>query len=71
MVYDYSKLRGLIREVFGTQAAFAVAIGTSPCSISKKLNNKSEWTKKEMNKSSEVLGFHADEIPQYFFCPKC
>ena len=70
MGYDYSKLRGLIREVCGTQAAFADAIGASPCSISKKLNNKSEWTKKEMHNASEVLGFHADEIPQYFFCSK-
>lgn len=68
--YDYSKLRGLIREVFNTQTAFARAIGKSPCSVSKKLNNKSEWTTEEMHKSGEVLGFSADQIPQYFFCPR-
>lgn len=68
--YDYSKLRGLIREVFGSQTAFAHAIGKSACSVSKKLNNKSEWTDHEMHRSGEVLGFNADQIPQYFFCPK-
>lgn len=70
MEYDYSKLRGLIREVFGIQTAFAVAMGLSPCSLSKKLNNKSEWKKREMHKSGELLGFSEDQIPQYFFTPK-
>lgn len=71
MEYDYSKLEGLIREVFGTETAFARAIGRSPCSVSKKLNNKSEWKAGEMRKSADVLGFPVDQIPQYFFCPKC
>ena len=70
MVYDYSKLCGLIREVFGTQTAFARAIGKSPCSVSKKINNRQEWTQEEMYKTGEVLGFCAEQIPQYFFCPK-
>ena len=71
MEYDYSKLQGLIREVFGTETAFAHAIKKSPCSVSKKLNNKSEWKASEMRKSAEVLGFSVELIPQYFFCLKC
>lgn len=71
MAYDYARLRGLIRERFGTQADFAKAIGKSPCSVSKKLNGRSEWTKDEMHKTGEVLGFTAEQIAHYFFCPKC
>ena len=38
-VYDYRKLRGRIREMFGTQANFAKKIGLSEVSVSNKLNN--------------------------------
>jgi transcriptional regulator with XRE-family HTH domain len=66
---DYSKLRGLIRAYFPTQAAFAAAMGISECSLSQKLNNHSEWTGKEMGRAAELLHFPADEIPIYFFTP--
>lgn len=67
---DYSKLRGRIREVFGSQEAFAKAIGISACSVSQKLNGRVEWTTQEIRKACEVLGIPAAEIPQYFFCPR-
>lgn len=67
---DYSKLRGRIREVFGTQADFACALGLSACSVSQKLNNKTEWDAAEMRKACELLNIAADELSQYFFCPK-
>ena len=40
LTYDYSKIRGKIKEVFGTQAAFADAMKMSTVSLSEKLNNK-------------------------------
>lgn len=40
MQYAYRKLRGRITEVFGTQAAFALALGISKNSVSKKTNRK-------------------------------
>jgi len=67
---NYSKLRGRIREVFGTQAAFARALGISMCSLSQKLNDKTEWTTHEIRKACELLGINPTELPQYFFCPK-
>lgn len=67
---DYSKLRGRIREVFGTQANFALALAISMCSLSQKLNNKTEWSTHEIRRACELLDIAADEIPQYFFCPK-
>jgi hypothetical protein len=66
---DYSALRGLIREVFGTQEAFAEAIDRSPCTVSQKLNGSTEWTTQDIRKACEALGIPAEKIPQYFFCP--
>lgn len=67
--FDYSKLRGKIRE-YGTQEAFADAIGISTVTLSEKLNNKSQFTQKEINKSVEVLQIAPEDIPTYFFTPK-
>ena len=63
----YPELRGKIRARFQTQAAFAKAIHISACSLSNKLNGKSEWTAQEIQKTCEVLDFPPEQIPQYFF----
>ena len=38
MAFDYSKLRGKIIELFGTQACFAAAMGWSERTLSLKMN---------------------------------
>lgn len=70
MAFNYAKLRGKIREVFGTQKAFADALGISSVSLSKKLNNMVEFTQEEINRSCELLHIVAGEIPVYFFMVK-
>lgn len=67
----YAELRGLIRQKFKTQAAFARAIHKSPCSVSAKLNGKAEWTATDMRRTCEVLGIPPEQIPVYFFCANC
>lgn len=67
---SYNKLRGKIREVFGTQEAFAAALGLSKAGVSMRLNNKVKWTADEIEKSKNVLGFDASEIGEYFFTKK-
>lgn len=64
---NYGKLKGKIREVYGTQTAFAAAMGRSVCVINQKLNNKAEWTAKDIRKATELLGITVEEIPTYFF----
>jgi len=68
--FDYSKLKGRIREIFDTQSAFAEAMGMSTTSLSAKLNNKIEFSQKEMDKASNLLKIKKEEIPVYFFTPK-
>lgn len=70
MSFEYGKLRGRIREVFNTQEAFAEAIGMSSASISAKLNNKVEWSQREIDRAVEVLDIPKEEIPVYFFTSK-
>jgi hypothetical protein len=69
-VFDYARLRGRIKEVFGTQDAFADAIGLGRVSVSQRLNNQLEFSQQEMFRSADVLGFSRGEIPEYFFTEK-
>lgn len=67
---SYSKLRGKIKEVFGTQDAFAQAMGMDRSTLSLKLNNKSEWTMTEIEKACCLLGIPINEVYLYFFTVK-
>ena len=69
-VFDYSKLRGRIREICGTQDAFADAIGLGRVSVSQRLNNQLEFSQKEMIRAADVLLFPHSDIPEYFFREK-
>ncbi len=67
---DYSKLKGKIKEVFGTQSAFAKAMGLSGVSLSSKLNNITHFTQVEINRACELLSIPVEFIPVYFFTEK-
>lgn len=64
---SYAKLRGKIREVFGTCERFAAAMNVHPATISLKLNKKSEWTREEIEKACKLLGISIEEVYLYFF----
>ncbi len=68
--YDYSKLRGKIKEIFGRQEDFALDMLLSPVSLSAKLNNKVEFTQAEMNRACKLLGIPVEFIHLYFFSKK-
>lgn len=68
--YDYRKLRGRIKERFGTQSAFAKAMGLSDVSVSNKLNNNVEWGQEEIEKSVIALDIAYTDIHSYFFTHK-
>ena len=48
MVYNYDKLKGRIVEKFGSQVAFAKALGISEKTISNKLSGKRYFTQLEI-----------------------
>jgi hypothetical protein len=70
VAWEYNKLRGKIKEVFGTQDNFAEAIGIGRVSLSQRLNNQLEFSQDEIFRACDVLHLDRKEIPIYFFTPK-
>lgn len=69
-MYDYSKLRGRIVEVCGTQCEFAKRIGLSDRSVNLKINGNVFWKQNEIDKAIEALNLTKDDIQSYFFVVK-
>ena len=67
IIFSYSKLRGKIKEVFGTQEAFATRVKMTPATLSQKLNNASEFDQKEIVNAMKALNIPLDEVNEYFF----
>lgn len=67
IVFDYSKLRGRIREKCGTNSKFAAELGCSDNTLSAKLNHLSEFDQSEIVKSINILDLSVKDIPTYFF----
>ena len=65
-MYNYSKLRGKIREVFHTEAAFAHALKLSKPSLSAKLNNVVGFSQIEMEQACHLLRINPSELGLYF-----
>lgn len=65
--FDYSKLKGKIREKYKVQESFAKALGIATATLSVKLNNMSDFTQSEIFKAVEVLGLNTSDICDYFF----
>lgn len=66
----YAKLRGKIKEVFGTQAAFAQAMNMNTVSLSQRLSGKLDWKTPEIALACELLGIPLEENAAYFFMKK-
>lgn len=69
-VFNYSKLKGRIKEKCGTCFYFAKQLGCSNNTLSAKLNNTSDFSQTEIIKSVDILGLKVEDISTYFFTPK-
>lgn len=67
MAFNYSKLRGKIRECNLTQKQLAEDIGISKATLSAKLNNQFAFTTNEMLAIGERLNIPKNELGDYFF----
>ena len=70
MAFNYSKLKGKIVEKFGTQAAFAKALGVSQRTLSLKMQSKIYFRQDEINKVMHLLEIPLDDTREYFFTQK-
>lgn len=65
--FDFNKVRGRIKEVYGTQTSFAVAMLMNESTLSNKLNNNVEFSPKEILRACALLSINENEIQEYFF----
>jgi hypothetical protein len=67
--YDFSKVRGRIKEKLGNEAKFAEKLGISSAALSSKFNNRSDFTATEISRATDedVLDIPTREIGVYFF----
>jgi len=69
-VFDYSKLKGRIKEKCGTQKSFAKRIGITESSMTCKLNCDRYFTQDEIMRSADILDISPEHISTYFFAVK-
>lgn len=67
--YDFSKVRGRIKEKLGSEAKFAEKLEISSAALSSKFNNRSDFTATEISRATDedVLDIPMKEIGVYFF----
>lgn len=67
MEYDYSKLKGRIKEIYNTQGRFAEEVGLSERTISLKINNKANFNQDEIIMILNKLNLNITDAQSYFF----
>lgn len=70
MSFDYSRLRGKIKQKCRSQAVFAYKMGLTEKTISAKLNGDREWKQGEIIEACRILGVPTSKIKDYFFKKK-
>lgn len=70
MAYQTDKLEARIVEKFGTQKAFAEAIGLKRSTLSRYLSTGRDWRGSTLIKAVRALEIPQNEIDSYFFAPR-
>ncbi len=68
--FDYSKLKGRIKEKFNSQSNFVKELNMSEQVFSKRINNQVQFDSSEIKKMVALLEINDDEISEYFFKEK-
>lgn len=63
----YSKLKGRIVEMYGSQSKFADAIGISKVALSRKLNCMTGFSQKDIEEWAKALEINKEDYGAYFF----
>lgn len=67
MQYKYRKLKGRIKELYGTQKAFSKKVGLSANSVSMKLTGKCGFSQSDIELWSKFLKIERENFGEYFF----
>ncbi|MCX4365073.1 MAG: DUF739 family protein [Bacilli bacterium] len=69
-MFDYTKLKERITKYFKCDVNFAIKMGISERTLSLKLNNKVDFSQKQVLKACELLEIPLNEVNVYFFTLK-
>ncbi len=67
IAFNFEKLRRKIRGKYDRMKDFAVELNLDATTLSKKLNNVTDFTASEILKASELLDIPINELDTYFF----
>lgn len=67
MSFKYAKLRARIKEKYGTEGKFAEALGTTQMTVSRKFNDKTQFSSEDIKQYCMLLDIPLEEAGQYFF----
>jgi hypothetical protein len=69
MPFKYNKLRGRIIEKYGSQEKFALSVGISTVTLSRKMSGKTGFSQKDIEEWSapDKLDIQKNEYGEYFF----
>lgn len=65
--FKYAKLRARIKEKFGTEGNFAKELGITQMSVSRKFNDKTQFSSDDIRTWCELLEIPIEEAGLYFF----
>ena len=68
--YNYSKLKGRIKELDMTLNDFAERLGIAEQTLYKKFNNQSYFTQEEIDKAMKIIMQPMSNVQLYFFNKK-
>lgn len=66
-MYDYSRLRGIIRQYFKTQENYCAQLGIAQSTLNSRLKGETFFTQPEMEKTIELSTGNYDDIDDIFF----
>ena len=70
MEINRNKLRARIIEIYGTQGAFAKAIGRTEQTVTAKLNGRRGFSQEDIIDWSNALYIRSTQLNKYFFARK-
>lgn len=70
MNFDYSKIKGKIRELGLTQNDYAKYIGITEQTLNLRFKNKRPFTQPEMAKTMQLFDEPIENVKYYFFTEK-
>ena len=65
--FKYAKLRARIKEKYGTEGNFADALNTTQMTVSRKFNDKTQFSSEDIRAWCKLLEIPLEESGLYFF----